>query len=91
MSEQILLNQIQSNYLLICEARKEIADLTKQKAIKRAESWAKAEGTAKEKEDFVKAQVADIQQQIDHKEANIKYMEDMVEIWYTEMVYTEDE
>lgn len=84
MSEEII-NQIKSNYDLICKARKEIADLKKQKIDKRSMAWADAQGTAKEKEDYVRSMVSDIDKQIDYKEANIEYMYNMVTIWNEEL------
>ena len=92
MSKELLISQIKNNYDLICKAKKEVADLKEKKAVKKSASWDVAEGsTAKAKEDFVRAQVADIEKEIDYKNANIELMENMIEIWYTELVYIEDE
>ena len=70
-------NQIKFNIELIQSARKEIADLKKEKIISRANAWEDATGTAKEKEDYVRSVVADIDKEIAYKEANIEYCYNM--------------
>lgn len=82
--------QIESNYLLIRSARQELADLKKEKAVKRTNAWLEANGTAKEKEDFVKAAVADLDKEIKYKEANIEYMYNMVDLLTSKMVYIDE-
>lgn len=72
MSDKIFA-EMESNIDLIQRGRKELADLKKEKIQTKSMSWADAVGTAKEKEDFVRATVADLDKQIGYKEANIEY------------------
>ena len=59
-----LLGLIELENDIIQKGRKEIARLKEEKITKRAEAWANATGTAKEKEDFVRAEVASIDKAI---------------------------
>ena len=87
----VILAEIESNIYLIQEARKEIADLKKQKVDKRADAWWEADGTAKQKEDFVKASVSDLDKQILIKEANIEYLYNRNSLLNDKLVFMEDE
>ena len=73
MTEKILL-EYESNIEIIRLARKNIAKLSAEKITKRSEAWADATGTAKEKEDYVRSVVADIDRDIANEEANIEYL-----------------
>ena len=73
MTEEIL-KEDESNVEIIRIARRNIANLRAEKIVKRSESWADATGTAKEKEDYVRSVVADIDRDIANEEANIEYL-----------------
>ena len=73
MTEEIL-REYESNVDIIRVARRNIANLRAEKIVKRSESWADATGTAKEKEDYVRSVVADIDRDIANEEANIEYL-----------------
>lgn len=77
----------------IREFRYEIANLKDRKATKRNKSWADANGTAKEKEDYVKAQVSDIDSEILKYEADIELCYNQISILNDkiEMEYLSDE
>jgi len=77
----------------IHEIRYEIADLKDRKAITKNESWADANGTAKEKEDYVKAQVSDIDSEILKYEADIELYYNQISILNEkiELEYLKDE
>lgn len=75
---------------IIQKGRKEIARLKEEKIVKRAEAWATATGTAKEKEDYVRAQVADIDKAIAIEEANVEYCYNTIELVNTKLVYTNE-
>lgn len=75
-----LIAEKQSCIDLIQGARKEIADLKCQKIQKRSLSWESAEGTAKGKEDYVRGSVAELDKEIDYKEANIEYLYNRIKI-----------
>ena len=73
----------------IHEDREKIADLKQQKVDKKADAWWEAEGTAKQKEDMVRASVSDIDNQIDVLEASIelsynqiRILDDKIELEY---------
>ena len=73
----------------INEDRKQIADLKQQKTDKKADAWWEAEGTAKQKEDSVRASVSDLTNQIEVLEASIelsynqiKILDDKIELEY---------
>ena len=89
MSNDVL-TKIELNVELIQGAKKELADLKEEKIIKRSEAWSKAEGTAKEKEDFVRSEVASIDKEIGYKEANIEYLYNMNELLYSKLVYLDE-
>ena len=67
----------------IHECRNEIANLKEKKAIKKSASWMEANGTAKEKEDFVKASVAEYDSEI------LKYEAD-IELYYNQISVLND-
>ena len=67
----------------IRECREEIANLKEKKAIKKSASWMEANGTAKEKEDFVKASVAEYDSEI------LKYEAD-IELYYNQISVLND-
>jgi len=67
----------------IRECREEIANLKEKKAVKRSASWMEANGTAKEKEDFVKASVANYDSEI------LKYEAD-IELYYNQISVLND-
>ena len=64
----------------IRECREEIANLKERKAIRRSGSWMDANGTAKEKEDFVKATVANFDSEILKYEADIELYYNQISI-----------
>lgn len=82
--------EIESNYNIIQQVRKEIADLKAEKIIARAEAWQDATGTAKEKEDFVRSVVADIDKEIAYKEANIEYLYNRTNFLNDELVFSNE-
>ena len=63
--------QIQSND--IYNARIRIAELKKEKIIKRASAWDDATGIADQKKDYVRSIVAEIDESIDKEEAKIEF------------------
>ena len=76
-------------FVQISECRDEIADLKMAKTNKRAEAWSEAEGTAKQKEDEVKASVSDLDNQISVLESKIELyynqtrtLDDKIELEY---------
>lgn len=91
MSIKNILASKQSNINKIQDARKEVADLKKDKIKIRSGAWAEATGTAKEKEDFVRSSVADIDKQIAYKEADIEYLYNELNLCEDKLVYLEDE
>lgn len=64
----------------IHECREEIANLKEKKAVKKSASWMEANGTAKEKEDFVKASVANYDSEILKYEADIELYYNQISI-----------
>lgn len=62
----------EKNYDSIYECKLKIAELKKLKIIARAEAWTESNGTAKEKEDFVRSKVAHYDEQILQKEAEVE-------------------
>lgn len=85
-----LLGLIELENEIIKKGRQKIAKLKEEKITKRAESWANATGTAKEKEDFVRAEVADIDKAIALEEANIEYCYNTIELANTKLVYCDE-
>lgn len=83
--------EMNSNIELIQKARKEIADLKAKKIVKRSNAWEVATGVAKEKEDYVRSVVSEIDKEIGHKEANIEYLYNRNSLLNQELVYFEDE
>jgi len=77
----------------IHECRNEIASIKERKAIRRSGSWVDATGTAKEKEDFVKSQVAGYDREIAEYEADIELYYNQISILNDkiEMEYLSDE
>lgn len=69
-----IMAEIEMDFDLIKKAREEIADLKEDKITKRCNAWENATGTAKEKEDFVRSEVANLDKQIAYKEANVEYL-----------------
>ena len=67
----------------IHECKYEIAQKKELKAIRKSGSWADATGTAKEKEDFVKSQVAGYDREIAELEADI-------ELYYNQIIILND-
>lgn len=74
----------------INKARYEISMLKEKKCLERKNAWANANGTAKEKEDFVKAQVADVDREISEHEADIEWYYNMVGIVNDKLVLTDE-
>lgn len=83
--------EVESNIDMIHKARKEIADLKAKKIVKRSNSWELATGTAKEKEDYVRSMVADLDKEIAYKEAHIEYLYNKNSLLNQELVFVEDE
>lgn len=77
----------------IHECRNEIASLKERKAIRKSGSWENATGTAKEKEDFVKSQVAGCDREIAEYEADIELYYNQISILNDkiELEYLKDE
>ena len=67
-----ILDDMDELYDEIYNCRKDIASYNRSKIEKRSQAWSDATGIAKEKEDFVRSQVADIQESIDFCEAEIE-------------------
>ncbi len=67
----------------IHECEYEIAQKKELKAIRKSGSWADATGTAKEKEDYVKAQVAGYDREIAELEADIN-------LYYNQIIILND-
>lgn len=85
------LKQIESNLSIIHDKRKEIADLKELKITERADAWKNAEGTAKEKEDYVKSVVADYEKEISYREAEIEYLYNKNALLNDRMVFINDD
>ena len=69
-----ILEEMDNLYDKIYEYRTDIASHNRNKIEKRANAWKDASGIklAKEKEDFVRSEVAEIQEKIDYCEAEIE-------------------
>ena len=69
-----ILDDMEELYDVIYGYRSDIASLNRSKIEKRSQAWSDASNIklAKEKEDFVRSEVADIQEQIDFAEAEIE-------------------
>ena len=67
-----ILDEIDELYDKIYAYRTDIASHNRDKIEKRASAWNDATGIAKEKEDFVRSEVADIQEKIDYCDAEIE-------------------
>lgn len=76
MDEKIM--EIKEYYVSIHENRIEIANNKALIAMEKTDAWLEAEGTAKQKEDFVKSKVAGYQKDIDLLEASIEYAYNMI-------------
>lgn len=66
------LDEMNDLYDKIYSYRCDIASHTRDKLVKRADAWSYAEGIAKQKEDFVRSEVAELQEKIDYCEAEIE-------------------
>lgn len=86
-----IMTEIESNIEMIKQAREEIADLKEEKIQKRSDAWDESEGTAKQKEDFVRAVVSDIDRQIAYKEANIEYLYSRNSLLNDKLVFIDNE
>lgn len=75
-----MIDEMESCYTKIRDDRHKLADLNRQKIDIRAKAWEKAEGVAKQKEDYVRSSVSDIQNKIDKLEANIEYNYNQVKL-----------
>ena len=78
-----LINLKETLMMGIRDAREEIAGLKERKATWRSDAWSDAQGTAKEKEDYVKSVVAEIDKDILIHEADI-------ELWYNQIKVLDD-
>ena len=92
MSEEVKLifTELESNISLIEGFRTEIATLKRDKALDKFNAWTDAEGTAKQKEDYVKSVVADIDREIRDKEAKIEYLYNKNAILNEKLVYLDE-
>jgi len=90
MVEEII-QQIEQYYKNIKICRETIANAKKDKALKRIQAWDDAEGIAKQKEDYVKSQVADLQRIIDVGESEVEYNYNIINTLIYKMEYLTDE
>ena len=70
--------QIKEYYISIQENRIEIANNKALIAMTKPDAWLESDGTAKQKEDYVKSKVAGYQKDIDLLEASIEYAYNMI-------------
>lgn len=75
-----IIDEMDTYYSEIRDAKCKIADLTEEKINLRAKSWEDAEGIADAKKDFVRSMVSDIQKEIDKLEADVEYYYNQVKI-----------
>lgn len=90
MSNEII-DEMEHNISLLQDERWKIAELKEQKILKRAKSWENATGTAKEKEDYVRSVVAELDKEIAIHEANIEYLYNLNALLNDKLVFIEDE
>ena len=72
---------------IIIIGKQNIAMLKSDKVKKRSDVWSKAEGIADQKKDYVKSQVAEIDEKIAKEEANIEYAYNMIDLINDKLVY----
>ena len=84
------IKQIEEYYSQIKDNRIEIADKKVSKANGKVDAWLEAEGTAKQKEDYVKASVSLIQKEIDLCEADIEFAYNMIGVLTYQMELSDE-
>lgn len=84
------IKQIEEYYSQIKDNRIEIADKKVLKADKKVDAWLEADGTAKQKEDYVKASVSLIQKEIDLCEADIEFAYNMIGVLTYQMELSDE-
>ena len=86
-----LIAEKQSYVDIIRKGKQNIAQLKKDKALKKAPLWEVAQGTVDAKKDYIKSMTADLDADILREEANIEYAYNMIDVVNDKMVYLEDE
>lgn len=87
-----IIDEMDSYYAEIRDAKCRIADLTEEKINLRAKSWEDANGIklADAKKDFVRSMVSDIQRDIDKLEADVEYYYNQVKILTHRLEYGDE-
>ena len=85
-----ILDEMNNLYSLIYSYRSDIASYKKNKIEKRADAWKDATGTAKEKEDYVRSVVANIDEAIDFCEAEIEKAYNSIRVLELKLEYTNE-
>lgn len=75
-----VITEIKRHYEFIHQARKDIAELRKQRALMKAPLWEEATGTVDAKKDYIKSKIADYDYNISLKEAEIEYSYNLIDI-----------
>ena len=88
MDEKIKL--IEKYYREIKNHRVEIANKKVLKAKAKVGAWTEAEGTAKQKEDYVKSAISEIEKDIDLLEAYIEFAYNMINIFTYELELSDE-
>lgn len=86
-----ILDEIKERYTKIYECRVNIANLQKEKIIKRNKAWIEATGTVDEKKDYVRSQVSSQSESIALNEANIEFQYNIIKVLENKLIYEIDE
>ena len=87
-----VLDEMDGFYTEIRDARVKLADLVKEKVNLKTEAWKDANSIklAKEKEDYVRSQISDVQNEIDKLEADIEYYYNQVKLLGHKLEFGDD-
>lgn len=87
-----IIDEMDSYYTEIRDAKQKIADLSHEKINLKAKSWEDANGIklADAKKDFVRSVVSDIQRDIDKLEADVEYYYNQVKILTHRLEYGDE-
>ena len=85
-----IIDEMKGLYNIIYDCRTDIATFKKNKINIRSEAWADAQGTAKEKEDYVRSAVSHIDESINLCEAKIERAYNMIKLLEYKLEYGDE-
>ena len=85
-----IIDDMDTYYTEIRDAKCKIADLSHDKINLRSEAWKSAEGVAKQKEDYVRSVTSEIQKEIDKLEADVEYYYNQVKLLTHRLEYGDE-